>query len=123
VNNDTKQFNDPETGDVLRFHVGAFKKLISGIIAKYLNKSEQEAISMVDNHNLFSKPIQTFGDAIFFSHEPEYHWAMLIAYGESYWLKGIPSDPPEGYDEWESAYIAQHHLPSSSFEWLSDDQI
>lgn len=52
------------------------------------------------------------------SHESEYHWAMLIAFGEQYWLKGISQDEPDDYFEWESKYKKIKGLAEESFIFL-----
>ncbi|WP_338307101.1 hypothetical protein [Escherichia coli] len=61
--------------------------------------------------------IESYNDVTFYSHEVEYHWAMLIAYGEFYWEKGISSQEPEGYFEWEAQYRKNHNLAEESFEF------
>lgn len=42
---------------------------------------------------------------------------MLIVYGERYWEKGINSQEPEGYFEWETQYRKDHNLAEESFEF------
>ena len=40
----------------------------------------------------------------------EYHWAMLGAYGEQYWLKGISAQMPIDYDQWYDDCIKEYKL-------------
>jgi hypothetical protein len=108
---------DSVTKEKVIFNELTFKTLIKGILEKYANKSESEAKQLISEFKYFSKPIQSINDALFFSHESEYHWAMVIAYGEQYWQKGIDSEAPDEYDEWEKKYIKAYNLSQYSFEW------
>lgn len=119
MSNDTRRLTDPDTGEVVVFHRGAFVALITGILVEYAHRSPAEAERLVAEHPLFSEPVSGVAGAVFFSHEHEYHWAMLIAHGDGYWRRGIASEPPAGYDAWERAFLARRGLPANAFEWVS----
>lgn len=84
---------------------------------KYAGEPEARARELVEKFSYFEKPVETYTDVIFFSHETEYHWAMLIKYGDGYWLRGISPDLPDDYFEWEDKFIAENNLSESSFEF------
>lgn len=110
---------DSSSSQKIIYNGFTFKEIIKGIIVEYAKKSKNEAESIINNFKYFSKPIETFSDAIFFSHETEYHWAMCMVYGDTYWLEGINIEPPNNYNEWESEYIAKKKLADCSFEFLN----
>lgn len=100
------------------FNVHSWSEIIKAILVKYANKSEVES-SEIFHKSIIIKNfnVNNYNDVIFYSHELEYHWAMLMAHGEQYWLKGISSDEPDGYFEWETQYRKDHNLAEESFEF------
>ncbi len=83
-----------------------------------LEKMNKNLTSYFFSSVLFNNlKIESYNDVTFYSHEVEYHWAILIAYGELYWEKGISSQEPEGYFEWEAQYRKNHNLAEKSFEF------
>jgi hypothetical protein len=110
-------FSDENSTDFVVFNYYTFREIIVGILIKYAKKSESDARLAVEQFKYFVKPITTYNDVIFFSHETEYHWAMLIEQGDNYWLKGIPTEPPIDYDEWETDFILQNNLSDFTFEF------
>lgn len=100
------------------FNVHSWSEIIKAILVKYANKSEVES-SEIFHESIIIKNfnVTSYNDVIFYSHELEYHWAMLMAHGEQYWLKGISSDEPDGYFEWETQYRKDHNLAEESFEF------
>jgi hypothetical protein len=113
---DGLRFEDDD-GEVVIFNFKTWVNVIKAIIVKYTNKSEEEAERLVMSSSLVNKPISNYIGVTLRSHETEYHWAMLIAYGERYWDKGISSDEPDGYSEWEYKYRELHQLAKESFEF------
>ncbi|MGT5000412.1 hypothetical protein ACRWF7_17995, partial [Escherichia coli] len=94
------------------------RTFLKAIMMKYAGKNEQESDKLFFSSVLFNNlKIESYNDVTFYSHEVEYHWAMLIAYGELYWEKGISSQEPEGYFEWEAQYRKNHNLAEESFEF------
>jgi hypothetical protein len=114
---DDIEYSDKETGDKLIFNTKTWISLIKGIINNYVHKSEYEANVIIEKSNLLIP--KTYNQVIFYSHETEYHWAMLITYGEAYWLKGISSNEPIDYEEWEKRYRKISGLKKKSFEFIS----
>lgn len=110
------EFVDYETGDKLIFNFKTWLKIIKGIIVKYANKTEEEADKLIKERN-FLVP-ENYTQAVYYSHEIEYHWAMLTAYGEGYWQKGISSDEPDDYDDWEKEYRKTNSLKEESIEFI-----
>ena len=118
VDKDGIVFIDKVSKSKVIYNGYTFKELLKGIIIKYANKSKVEADMLVANSELFLHPVNSFDDAMFFQHDLEYHWAMVIVYGRTYWWDGISSKLPDNYFEWESEYIAKRGLKKSSFEIL-----
>ncbi|MCX1348375.1 hypothetical protein JDU35_19045 [Escherichia coli] len=112
-------FKDNENqGEVIVFNFFTWVEIIKAIMMKYAGKNEQESDNLFFSSVLFKNlKIESYNDVTFYSHEVEYHWAMLIAYGELYWEKGISSQEPEGYFEWEAQYRKNHNLAEESFEF------
>ena len=86
-------FSDNKTGDKVGVYYNTWLFIIRCILVKYAHKTTEE----VD-------------DVIYISHETEYHWAMLGAYGEEYWLKGVSFPSPIDYDEWYNDCIRKNKL-------------
>ncbi len=85
----------------------------------YAGLSADEALDCLMKSTLVAKLPATYADVAFLAHEYEYHWAMILAYGENYWLGNlsVSSELPAGYDEWEREYIASNKLADSSYEY------
>ncbi len=113
------QFIDENnTNEKVIFNFHSWLSLIKGIIINYGKKSENEAESLLLNSSIVNTSLETYMAACMRSHESEYHWAMLIAFGEQYWLKGISQDEPDDYFEWESKYKKIKGLAEESFIFL-----
>jgi len=95
---------EPEFQDMDQTNKQNFYK----ILAIALNSEETKLNSVFDSMS-----------AVVRCHESEHHLAMLIAYGEQYWLKGISSDEPDDYFEWEEKYRKEHNLALESFEIIN----
>ena len=65
----------------------------------------------------YYKRPEDYDDIICLNHETEYHWAMLGAYGEQYWLKGVSAQIPTDYNVWYDGCIKEKkfHTP---FKWF-----
>jgi len=109
-------FQDEEDGNII-FNFKTWLEIIKAIVIKYTNKSREEAEVLVMSSSLACNSINNSMAVSLRSHETEYHWAMLIAYGERYWEKGISSDEPAGYLEWDREYRESHCLAEESFEF------
>ncbi|PHM64982.1 hypothetical protein Xsto_02443 [Xenorhabdus stockiae] len=110
--------NNPDKKVIFNLHT--WVEILKAIIVKYGNKSESEAEQLVLNHPAVYSPIDDYMSVALLNHEPEYDWAMLIAYGHEYWLKGIPAYEPEGFDEWLEQYRKEHNLKEFSFEYIHE---
>ncbi|CAG99240.1 uncharacterized protein KLLA0_E04599g [Kluyveromyces lactis] len=108
-----KDEDDPEETVVFNFHT--WVEMLKAIIVKYANKKEDEAELMVLSSSLVCKPIDSYLAVCLRSHELEYHWAMLIAYGEQFWLKGVSSKQPDDYLILDESYRKDHNLAEESF--------
>ena len=102
------------------FNFRTWCMLIEGIIVKYGHKTDEGANTILINSHLYKCLIEDIRKKddeglLFYQHELEYHWAMLLTYGEMYWHNGISVVEPEGFDNWESQYIEEHNLAESSF--------
>ncbi|WP_268846616.1 hypothetical protein [Flavobacterium aestivum] len=113
---DSIKFIDLETEEQLIFNFKTWISVIQGIIVKYANKSEKEAKHLIEARN-FTIP-KNYGQVIYYSHDTEFHWAMLITYGDGYWQRGISSDEPSDYMEWELHYRIDNSLKEESFEFV-----
>ena len=80
-------FSDNKTDEKVGMYYNAWLFIIRCILVKYRHKTAAEADEILKKH-YYKKPAN-FDDVICISHETEYHWAMLGAYGEQYWLKGM----------------------------------
>ncbi|AHW93952.1 hypothetical protein [Enterobacter asburiae] len=107
------RFND--SNDIIVFNYYSWVELIKAIIVKYANKTESEAERIVLASPLVRITENDYTSVALRSHESEYHWAMLIAYGDQYWTKGVSSNEPEGYFEWEKEYKKKNKLAEDNF--------
>ncbi|EAZ9183326.1 hypothetical protein AHV85_22240 [Salmonella enterica] len=98
------------------FNLKSWIGIIEAIIEKYAGKTKEESKKMVSSSLIVKNmEIKNYNDVAFYCHESEYYWAMLIAYGEQYWLKGISPHEPVGYFEWAEQYRRRHNLAAESF--------
>ena len=98
------------------FNVKSWVGMIEAIIERYAGKTKEESEKMVFSSVIIqSMEINDYNDVTFYCHESEYYWAMLIAYGEQYWLKGVSPHEPDDYFEWEKQYRKDHNLAEESF--------
>lgn len=108
-------FTDNKTGDKIGMYYNAWRFIIRCILIKYAHKTVKEVNEILEKH-YYEKP-KDYCDVIYLSHETEYHWAMLGAYGEQYWLKGISAQTPVDYDEWYNDCLKKNNL-NEPFEWF-----
>lgn len=113
---DNLKYTDIETDEKLIFNFKTWILVIKGIIIKYADKTPSEADHLIEDRK-FKLP-ESYDEVIFYSHEIEFHWAMLLAYGDGYWQRGISSEEPTGYMEWEFQYRIDNTLNEESFEFL-----
>jgi hypothetical protein len=113
---DNIKFIDKESEEQLLFNFKTWITVMQGIIIKYTNKTEQEARNLIEAR-FFVIP-ESYEQVTFYSHETEFHWAMLITYGDGYWQRGISSNEPSDYMEWESQYRIDNSLKEESFEFI-----
>lgn len=107
------RFED-DKGNISIVHYNAWLSIIKGILMKYANKTEAESDAIIKSrqHNLFRIPESDMAAGLM-SHELEYHWAMLAAYGNMYWLPengGISASEPADYFDWYDKYIEDNNL-------------
>ncbi|MDG0803652.1 hypothetical protein [Pectobacterium polaris] len=116
---DNLVFGDNETGDEVIFNYYSWCELITAVICKYTGKSKEESHYLVHSSQLIKNATNGYMSVVLCSHEIEYHWAMLITYGELYWNNGISQDEPDGYWEWESEYRKANFLAEESFIFIN----
>lgn len=107
--------NDKNPKENIIFNFYTWVEIIKAIMVKYANKSEDEAVSLMFASPLVNNALDGYMAIVVRCHELEYHWAMELAYGEQYWQKGISSQEPEDYFEWEDQYRKDHNLAEESF--------
>lgn len=107
--------NDKNPAENIIFNFYTWVEIIKAIMVKYANKSEDEAVSLMFASPLVNNALDSYMAIVVRCHELEYHWAMELAYGEQYWQKGISSQEPEDYFEWEEQYRKDHNLAEESF--------
>ncbi|ERK16158.1 hypothetical protein L580_2304 [Serratia fonticola AU-P3(3)] len=107
--------NDKNPAENIIFNFHTWVEIIKAIMVKYANKSEDEAVSLMFASPLVNNALDGYMAIVVRCHELEYHWAMELAYGEQYWQKGISSQEPEDYFEWEEQYRKDHNLAEESF--------
>lgn len=106
------KFTDEKTQDTIVVYFSSWLSIIKGILIKYAHKTEKEANEILKK-GYYKKPTSYF-QAIAMAYELEYHWAMLGAYGEMYWLAengGVSSQEPDDYFDWyDDSYIKENNL-------------
>lgn len=113
------QVFDDEDGSRVIFNQYSFCEWLKRIMVKYAGWTYENASDKVNNSPLFTSKAEDADDVFFLSHEIDYHWAMLLAHGDMYWLRGIPSDFndfEDEYWEWEEE-IKQKYGLKDSYEW------
>jgi len=105
-------FKDAGTGQVTVFHYHTFYEMVIACIVRYTGRSMEEARAITDRSFIVQQPPTDVLAAALLTHEYEYHWAMVLVYGEEYWNKypSISSTPPDDYFDWYDDYIATHQL-------------
>lgn len=111
-------FFDEDGFDKVIFNYATWLEVVKAVIVKYAGRTYQDATNLVFNSPITNICPTDFMGVFLLSHEIEYHWAMLIAHGEGYWKKGVSSEIPDGYFEWDRSYRAEHGLAKESFVWL-----
>jgi len=115
---DGHRFED-ET-EVIIFNHYSFCELVKHIMIKYGKLSIQAAESKLERSFLIEVP--TSKNVVeLIGHDLPFHWAMLTAFGDMYWLKGIPSDFidfKEEYLKWQQKTRIAHNL-KSPFEYFN----
>ena len=111
--------DNKNANETIKFNFYTWTELIKAILIKYAGKSKDEANTLIFNSPIINNALDDYMDAVVRCHESEYHLAMLMAYGEQYWLKGISFDEPDEYFEWEEQYRKEHNLAQESFEIIN----
>jgi hypothetical protein len=113
-------FENPDDKSKVIFNCKTFFEIIKGCMIKYGNIPVDKANIMIEQSKLAVLP-KTYNDVVFLSHEHEFHWAMIITFGEGYWQKPDYekfSKIPDGYNEWGKKIIVEKNLAETSFEFL-----
>ncbi|PWD59765.1 hypothetical protein [Pectobacterium parmentieri] len=111
-------FRDEKTGEVVIFNYFTWVEVIKGVIFKYTEKSKEDIDFLVASHSLVKNANSNYISVVLCSHEVEYHWAMLIVYGELYWNYGVTQNEPDGYWDWETDYRKFNDLAEDSFVFI-----
>ena len=113
---DNMVFTVPETGDQLIFHRKTWLCTIYGILTRYLGFAPELAYDMIKNAPLCSDAGINYHSVGMLCHDEEYHWAMILAYGEGYWHKGHTVDKPQDYYDWGEKYRNDNNLKPYTME-------
>ncbi|MGO4762473.1 hypothetical protein AB4120_08020 [Cupriavidus sp. 2KB_3] len=105
--------NDPRRCVIFNFRT--WVEIIKGLMVQYAGKTEKEAASILLNSPLVENALRSYMAVGLRAHELDYHWAMLLAHGEGYWRKGIDTEEPDGYEEWDERYRKEHDLEERNF--------
>ena len=108
-------FSDNKTGKKVGMYYNAWLFIIRCILVKYVHKTTEEADEILKKH--YYKRPEDYDDIICLNHETEYHWAMLGAYGEQYWLKGVSAQIPTDYNVWYDDCIKKNEF-QTPFKWF-----
>lgn len=109
---------DPGANVIFNFHT--WVSIIEAIIVRYAGKTEAEAKALVRCSSLVENALNGYMAIVMRSHDLEYHWAMLLAHGPQYWIRGIDSNEPEGFWGWEKQYRKEHNLKDRSFVYSDE---
>jgi hypothetical protein len=96
------RFEDEDSGVVFNHY--SFCEFIKHIMVGYAHMSYEEADEKVKNSFLAYVP-RSLQHVMFFTGELDFHWAMLLAHGDMYWTRGIPSN--------DNGFIDEHSLWSA----------
>jgi len=89
-------FKDEDNGDQITMYYDIWLAVIREILMRYAD----------------------YFECIYLSHELEYHWAMIGAYGERYWLNdGCSELLPTDYYEWYEKFLDENNFPEP-FQFL-----
>ena len=94
------------------FNQFSFCEYVKWNIVRFAGKTYEEADTIVNESNL-AREAERAGEVYYLIHEIEYHWAMLLVYGNMYWLHGVPYPEPcsnEEYVIWESEISEKYNL-------------
>ena len=103
------------------FNQYSFCEYIKWNIVKFADKTYEEADKLV-NESKLAREAERVSEVYYLIHEIEYHWAMLLVYGNMYWLHGIPYPEPcsnEEYAIWESKISEKYNL-KEIYEFCSE---
>jgi hypothetical protein len=110
-------FQDEKTGKEITFNYKTFYEMVVACIEKYGRKTSQEAREIVNNSFIVKDPPTNLIKVRKLVHEYEYHWAMILLYGEGYWERIPGSYPPnEEYFQWSETYQKENNLAEDLFE-------
>lgn len=112
--------NDKNPREVVIFNFHTWVEIIAGLMVKYGGKNEVEAKTILLESPLVENALKNYMAVVLRAHEVDYHWAMLYAHGEGYWLRGIDTNEPEDYKEWDAQYRKDRNLKAESFEFDDD---
>ena len=102
-------FKDEDNGDQIIMYYDIWLTVIREILMKYADKTYAESLKILNKH-YYKKPVGYF-ECIYLSHELEYHWAMIGAYGEQYWLNDNCSElVPDDYYEWYKKFLDENNF-------------
>ncbi len=103
------------TGNAVIFNFYTWIEVIKGIMIEYAHLSPQLANDKVMASALVQNQSDNYTSIALNAHDTEYHWAMLLAYGELYWHKGISAEEPDEYVCWELRFRSARGLAKDSF--------
>ncbi len=107
---DGMRFEDEDTGVI--FNHFSFCEFIKHTMVAYAHMSYEEADTKVMDSFLAYVP-RTLGHVMFYTGELDFHWAMLLAHGQMYWTKGIPSNFnnfSEEYRRWSAEVRKRYNI-------------
>lgn len=116
-------FNDPEnpTNKII-FNFYSWAEIVRANIVRYGHKSYEEACEILHKDNLYTMALDSYMDVALTAHELEYHWAMLLVYGNCYWSDGkLSYEEPLGHLEWIEKYRKEHNLAEDSFIFNNEE--
>ena len=110
-------YKDEKSEKKIIFNYKTFYEIVVACVARYGKKTNEDAKKLVDNSFIVKEPPFTMMEVRFLVHEEEYHWAMILLYGEGYWKKIPNSYPPsDEYYEWIEAYQRENNLAEEVIE-------
>ncbi|RZJ69029.1 MAG: hypothetical protein EOO45_14035 [Flavobacterium sp.] len=110
---DGMRFEDGESG--VEFNHFSFCEFIKHTMVAYAYMSYEDTDEKVMDSFLAYVP-RSLQHVTFFTSELDFHWAMLLAHGDMYWTRGIPSNC-NGFSEehirWSAGIRQKYHLKES----------